>query len=104
MYRHSSDSQLISQLNSLKLGGNETNEIIKLAKNGHYQVACQRHFDTVHPNWKSMNIKTAEDAANHPNQWFNASVEFHKSLASTKLSTKPNTTSSDEMVILEPNE
>lgn len=55
-------------------------EIVKLAKGGNYQLACQKHFDVVHPNWKSFNIRGADTAANHPNQWFQASADFHKAL------------------------
>ena len=50
-------------------------------KLGNYQLACQRHFDAVHPNWRSFKLSNAESAANHPNQWFAASVEFHKALS-----------------------
>jgi DNA primase large subunit len=77
-YRHSSDTQLLSQLQALKIGGNEVSDIVKLAKSSNYQLACQKHFDAVHPNWRGLNIKNGDGAANHPNQWFQASVEFHK--------------------------
>ena len=62
-------------------------EIVKLAKTGNYQVACQRHFDVVHPNWRAYNIKTADGAANHPNLWFQASTEYHKALRGPQPST-----------------
>lgn len=80
-YRHSSDTQLLAQLQGLKLGGQEVSDIVKMAKTSNYQLACQRHFDAVHPNWRAMNIIKGDGAANHPNQWFLASVEYHKAKA-----------------------
>ena len=35
-------------------------------------MACQKHFDITHPGPSTENI------ANHPNQWFLASVNYHK--------------------------
>ncbi len=52
-----SDNQLINTLNSLKIGANDTREIVTLAKNTHYQLACQKHFDVTHPGHDNMNIK-----------------------------------------------
>ena len=79
-YRHSTDVQLTSMLSALKIGGNEVKEIVdKAKKEGHYQIACQRHFEITHPD--SFKHGVTGTVAEHPNQWFQASVTYHKSLA-----------------------
>jgi Eukaryotic and archaeal DNA primase, large subunit len=70
-------------LASLKITANEAKDILTLAKEqGHFQVACQRHFDAVHPDHGQT-----EPAANHPNAWIQASMQYYQSKsgnASTK--------------------
>ena len=83
-YKHSSDSHLLAQLQGLKLGGPEIKEIMDAAKNNDYQVACQIHFDHTHPSHRQHNIKGADNAANHPNQWFQASAEYHRIISGPK--------------------
>ena len=58
---------------TLKLSSADAREVATLAKQGNFQVACQKHFDITHP--KHTNPETV---ANHPNQWFMASVNYHK--------------------------
>lgn len=82
-YRTMNDNQLTALLGSLRIGGAEVTEMVKTAKTGNPQIACQRHFDIAHPNHQSVfsehSSKTHGDtAANHPNQWFQASVLYHK--------------------------
>lgn len=72
-FKHSSDGQLANLLSGMKIGTMEVKEITDLAKNGNYQLACQRHFEVTHPG----NAQT-EIVANHPNQWFQASVRYFK--------------------------
>lgn len=55
-YRHMADNQLGALLSSLKLGHTEVQDIVRTAKSGNYQVACQKHFDVTHPGHLSMNI------------------------------------------------
>ena len=76
-YKHMPDSQLAAMLNSLRIGPNETKEIVGTAKAGHYQVACQLHFDTTHPGYQQMSLNVNEPST-HPNQWFLASVAYAK--------------------------
>ena len=80
-YKHSSDSQLLAQLQGMKLGGPDIKEIMDLARTNNFQVACQKHFDVAHPTHRQYNIKGADNAANHPNQWFQASVDYHKAVS-----------------------
>jgi len=78
-YRHANDAQLTAMLSALKIGGSEVKEIVdKAKKEGHYQVACQRHFELTHPD--SFKHGVTGTVAEHPNQWFQASVTYHKSL------------------------
>ena len=41
-YKHSSDTQLLAQLQGLKIGGPEIKEMMDLAKSNNYQLACQQ--------------------------------------------------------------
>jgi DNA primase large subunit len=77
-YSHSTDSQLTAALNSLKLNSSDVSEMVSLAKTGNYQLACQRHFNIMHPEHQDLDIQGSESAANHPNQWFQVSTQYYK--------------------------
>ena len=78
-YRHMKDSQLASLLGSLSIAPNDVNNIVATAKKSNYQVACQMHFDAVHPGHSKMDLGFADGVySNHPNQWFEASTKFYK--------------------------
>lgn len=77
-YRHAPDNQLTALLSSLKLGATDVSEIAALAKSSNYQLACQKHFDVTHPGHLNMPELKAEAVANHPNLWFQTSVNYHK--------------------------
>lgn len=80
-----SESQLSGLLTSLKISNslNDVNDIVTLAKGGngqaghHYGLACQKHFDLTHPEHNKMGINGSENVALHPNQWFQASVQYY---------------------------
>jgi len=56
-------------------------DVVTLAKTGNYQLACQKHFDITHPGHSAMaEVHGSDGVANHPNQWFQASVRYHKVL------------------------
>mmetsp|Transcript_19050 Transcript_19050/g.38484 ORF Transcript_19050/g.38484 Transcript_19050/m.38484 type:complete len:485 (+) Transcript_19050:62-1516(+) len=76
-YRHSSDSQLINLLASVKVGAVDATEIAALAKSGNYQLACQKHFDVTHPDHAHMDNLKSEAVANHPNLWFQTSTNYY---------------------------
>lgn len=93
MYRHAGDSQLVAMLSSLKLNECDVKDILALAKGptgGHFQLACQRHFDLTHPDYFAIiadagstdaaagNGAVGGAVANHPNAWFIASVQYHR--------------------------
>lgn len=79
-YRHMDNVPLSALLSSLSIGGNDVKEIVTLAKTSNYQVACQKHFDITHPGHAAMGLNN-DVVANHPNQWFQASVLYHKTKA-----------------------
>ena len=55
--RHMPDGQLSSLLGSMKLSSPDVSEITQLAKTSNYQLACQKHFDVVHPGHEKMDLK-----------------------------------------------
>lgn len=67
-------------LASLKISSSDIGEIKDLAKSGgHYQIACQKHFDVMHPDHSSVMQsagKQGEAAATHPNAWYHASTQY----------------------------
>jgi DNA primase large subunit len=71
------DASLASLLGGLKLGSSDINSIVKDKQDGHYQLACQKYFDVTHPGHQSMSIGDGA-YSNHPNQFFNASISYHK--------------------------
>ena len=94
-YKHLSDGSLMQLLGTVRgLDSQQTSEITRIAKNGDYQLACQKHFDYTHPNNGSqvlfqlkymtttilMFLKgdVTGAVANHPNLWFQTSVTYHK--------------------------
>lgn len=96
-YKHATDAQLGTLLMGLKIDGSEAAEIGKIARAGSFQLACQRHFDVTHPGHLAMNLASVscvsscvtviadvfpseqgDGVANHPNQWFQSSVEYYK--------------------------
>ncbi len=54
--------------------GDDIKQITEKAKEGHYQVACQYHFNVSHTQHNHV-----ESVSSHPNSWFNASVNYYKS-------------------------
>jgi DNA primase large subunit len=92
-YRHSTDQQLVAQLNGMKLSSPDVNDIMKLAKSSNYQLACQKHFDVTHPDHLKMDLGVGEGGAvsNHPNMWYQTSVKYHRAKAGGKAGATPAT-------------
>mmetsp|Transcript_16242 Transcript_16242/g.24464 ORF Transcript_16242/g.24464 Transcript_16242/m.24464 type:complete len:492 (-) Transcript_16242:202-1677(-) len=92
-YRHMPEGQLSSLLNSLKIGSADVNEIMRLTRSSNYQLACQHHFDVTHPGHLQMDLKASDSGAvsNHPNLWYQTSVQYHRAKAGTtaKTSSEP---------------
>jgi DNA primase large subunit len=56
-FSHMPDNQVRSLLMNQKLGSTDVNEVVKMAKEGNYQLACQKHFDITHPGHYEMDLK-----------------------------------------------
>lgn len=55
--RHMPDNQLAALLSSLQLNSSDVQDIVKTAKSGNYQIACQKHFDITHPGHLQMSLQ-----------------------------------------------
>jgi DNA primase large subunit len=71
-YKHWDDARLRQTLASSRLAPLDIEDVCKLAAEGRYQRACQRHFEVRHPFCAHL-----KDTVNHPNQYFRASVDYH---------------------------
>ena len=93
--RHMGEQQLSGLLSSMKISNNsaDVSDIVALAKgsNGHsgqhYGLACQKHFDLAHPDHLKMGVHNSDNVAIHPNQWFQASVQYYKNKTGTTTTT-----------------
>lgn len=80
-YKHYDDQHLSSLLQQLNIGtAEERMEILRLKKDGQFQLACQKHFSVQHANASGGvgsaggNNVSLDNVGNHPNAWFRASV------------------------------
>ena len=89
-YKHYDDVSLNALLGSLKIGtAVEREAIMSYKREGNYQLACTKHFETVHPGVLSLAAGgggqggqqsgsiNLDGVGNHPNAWFSASVSYH---------------------------
>lgn len=76
-FRHFDDDHLAATLGKMKIGNaNDRNEIMNLKKNRHYNLACQKHFEVMHPKSTSVEGLSLNGVGDHPNAWFAASVGY----------------------------
>ncbi|KAL2743463.1 DNA primase large subunit-like [Vespula maculifrons] len=68
-YRHMDQNSLKQKLSAYGISDFETKEIIELAKEGHYSLACTRHFQTLHK-------QLPEQPIIHPNGYFAESYKI----------------------------
>ena len=73
-----SEENLRQLLSSYGLKNEEMRPVIDKRRENLHQVACLRLYDAVHPNGVSDNV------GNHPNAFFNSSVEYTKSIEKKK--------------------
>ena len=75
-YRHYDADHLTRTLQKLNIGTpQDRSAILRLKKEGNFQLACQKQFDVQHP--KAVEKIPLDDVGNHPNAWFRASVAYH---------------------------
>ncbi len=67
--RHHDPDSLRAMLSATGLEGDALNEVMQLAKEGHYQKACGAQFRAAH---KGVEVSTG--MVNHPNQYYTESV------------------------------
>lgn len=76
-YRHYDDDHLASVLSKMQIGSvGDRNEIMTLKRNKHYNLACQKHFEVMHPNAASVKDLNLSGVGDHPNAWYAASVAY----------------------------
>jgi len=76
-YKHYDADHLSHLLQRLGVGTpSDRTAIVNLKKSNQYQVACQKHFEVMHPKVAEMSDISVNDVGNHPNAWFRASVAY----------------------------
>jgi DNA primase large subunit len=82
-YRHFAPEQLqqllVEAYPVIQVGSLELREVMDSVKKTHYHVACTRVFELTHPG----NVKKGEgigggNMVNHPNEYYNKSLEYEK--------------------------
>jgi len=77
-YKHYDRDHLASVLSKLKIGSAiDRAEILNLKQGRHFNLACQKHFDVMHPNAKSVKAIDLTGVGDHPNAWYRASVAYN---------------------------
>ena len=78
-YRHYDDGHLSSVLSKLQIGtAAERNQILHLKKSKHYNLACMKHFEVMHPHAAGVEGIQLQGVGEHPNAWFASSVAYRK--------------------------
>jgi DNA primase large subunit len=69
-FRHRENSSLMQQFHEAGIRDNDVvNEIMHLVRERHYQEACKRYYDALHP-------EAIEYIQNHPNKYFEESMAY----------------------------
>jgi DNA primase large subunit len=78
-FAHYDAEYLSSLLTKLQIGtARDRSEIVSLKKSRQFQLACQKHFDVMHPQSTAVEGLSLDNVGNHPNAWFRASVAYHE--------------------------
>jgi DNA primase large subunit len=80
-FKHFSQENLRNTILHFGVRETEAETICETAQNGHYQVACTRYFEAIHPNVAKESVMAIE----HPNQFYQQSLEFTKSAGSNGM-------------------
>jgi DNA primase large subunit len=76
-FRHHDEIHLLNQLKGIKEKNKQ--DILQLVQNRHYQIACKKYFEAIHPENEELEIMI-----NHPNQFFEESRSYYASKAKQK--------------------
>jgi DNA primase large subunit len=76
-YKHYDNDHLAQLLQKLQIGNAQDRiSIMNLKRSNQFQLACQKHFEVMHPNAAEAGVPL-DNVGNHPNAWFRASVAYH---------------------------
>jgi DNA primase large subunit len=76
-YKHYDAEHLSQLLQQLKIGDSaDRASIMSLKKSNQFQLACQKHFEVMHPGAANLEDVSLDNVGNHPNSWFRASVAY----------------------------
>jgi DNA primase large subunit len=70
-FRHNAQENLASMLREYNIDAEKQKEILTMAKDTHYQLACRGLFTALHPG------NDGDDMGNHPMQYYQESVRYH---------------------------
>ena len=80
-YRHWGEPQLSALLGQMRITGQDRESILASARNQHFQVACQKHFEVAHRDILKEHGLPESEVGNHPNGFLAASMELHEKVA-----------------------
>lgn len=73
---------IIRLLEKAQVGVNDRDEMLRLSRGQHYQLACAKHFEVSHKGAESL--ISMDGVGNHPNAFFAASMAYYKELNKDK--------------------
>lgn len=92
-YKHYGKDRLAALLSTLSIRGPTATEILDLASNHNYQIACQRHFEAAHPDALEQQDLSLAGVGNHPNAYFKASRAYHRAAKAASSTLPPGASS-----------
>ena len=101
-FKHGTVQEVTNLLGRLGVSAQQQKGIIAEQQSHNYQLACVEHFKVTHPKAESNSQVDTDNLGNHPNAWFQASVEYELATTSSsregsagvKTTTTPETTPS----------
>ncbi|KAL7570128.1 hypothetical protein ACA910_019971 [Epithemia clementina (nom. ined.)] len=86
-FKHYDVDSLASSLQGLSM--QDKNEVLALKKEGHFNLACHKHFIVQHPRALELSSEVPLDnIGNHPNAWFRASLAYKAATSSATMTTE----------------
>jgi len=77
-FKHYDQDRLASLLSTLKIDKKNVDKIMSDKVRGHYNLACVKHFEAVHPGYKEVEGIQLDEVGNHPNAWFQGSRSYYE--------------------------
>ena len=77
-FRHYSSHQLSTLLNSMSIGKKNVKRITEETQKGRFNLACVKHFEALHPNYKDVEGIQLDDLCDHANAWFQGSRNYYE--------------------------